>query len=939
MKFHFEKQFILVLLPVLLIFFWYTGRKLEMNGMKKKLLFLVRSLLIIVLVFSLSGLSLVWKAKDTSTIFLVDSSDSTSNNKEKIEDFIKESIENKDRDDLIGIMTFGQNAIIENFVSKKTIFSGIQTEPIKSYTNIENAVVNALLNIGEGNKKRIVLITDGKENQGKSSKLISTLKEQKVDFKVYKIGNDEKKDVAIHKVEVPESVRVGEEFNVVVNIKSNINTNCQVNFFSDNAKKGESTVKITKGDNRFIFKDKAEEGGFKTYKVVIEPEGDQELRNNEAAAFTNIRDKAKVLVIEDDKKDSGEMINILKASNVDFKLVKAGAEPSDIKTLSRYKSVITCNVSSENLSSGFLSSLNTYVRDLGGGVIAVGGDNSFALGGYAKTPLEDVLPVYMDMRGKKEIPSIAMMLVIDRSGSMSGEKMELAKEAAARTSEFLRDKDEIGVVAFDDAQYWVVKRQNVKDRKAIRESIGTIRSGGGTSILPALYEGYNSLKHSKAEIKHMILLTDGQAEREGYDTLIGDFKNKNITVSTVAVGSDSDRILLESIAKGAKGRFYYTDNSGSIPRIFAKETFMAARNYLNNKKFTPVVQFPHTVISGVYENGLPDLLGYIGATPKKASKVVLKTPEDDPILTIWQYGLGKTVAWNSDMNGKWSKEYISWDKNLKLWQNLVNWSIENYNSEFLQLSTNVDGQKGIIEVQGENLNSSSVVEAQIITPSMKNKKVKLYPKEINKFSGEFTVDEKGVYIVKVKDIKNGQIVNSSMGGMSIDYSPEYRIDEKKSSLEELVKEAEGRYIKSPKEVFQGKLDDIYTKRELSNFFIALAIILFVLDIAIRKLEFPYEKLENKVNDILSCVSLFLKLNKKIAQEKNNGERVKERFSEKTKEEKLGEDSIEETKEILIDKNNTSTEKENNRLSKEDIEERESLNTSELLKIKKNKYKL
>ncbi len=921
------------------MFFWYTGRNLNINKTKKKILLLIRSLLIMVLIFSLSGLNLVWKAKDTSTIFLVDSSDSVASGKEKAEEFIKSSIRNKDVDDSIGIMSFGQNALVENFSSKKVSFSGIQTEPISSYTNIENAMVNALLNMDEKNKKRIVIITDEKENQGKSSKLISTLKEQKVDLKVYKIGDNKKKDVAIHKVEVPEQVRVSEEFSVIVNIKSNINTSCNVNFFSDNAKKGESKVNIVKGDNRFVFKDKADEGGFKTYKVVIEPETDEELRNNEASAFTNVKDKAKVLLIQDDEKDAAEIINILKASNVDFNVVRVGAEPSEIKTLSKYKSIITCNVSSENLSSGFLNSLNTYVRDLGGGLIAVGGDNSFALGGYAKTPLEDVLPVYMDMRGKKEIPPISMMLIIDRSGSMSGEKMELAKEAAARTSEFLRDKDEIGVIAFDDAQYWVVKRQNVKDRKAIREAIGTIRSGGGTSILPALYEGYNSLKNSKAEIKHVILLTDGQAEREGYDTLIRDFKNKNITVSTVAVGSDSDRVLLENIAKGAKGRFYYTDNLSSIPRIFAKETFMASRTYLNNKRFTPVVQSSHAILSGVYENGLPQLLGYIGATPKKTSKVILKTPEDDPILTVWQYGLGKAVAWNSDMNGKWSKEYISWDKNLKLWQNLLNWSIENYNSESLQLNTNVEGQKGIIEVQGENLNSSSVLEAQIIAPSMKSKKVKLYPKEINKFSGEFTLDETGVYMVKVKEIKDGQIVNSTMGGISADYSPEYRIDEGQSSLKDLVKGVGGKYITSPKEVFQGKIDDVYTRRELSNLFIALGIILFLLDIAIRKLELPYEKIQNKIKTTLAGAKLLRNKNK-IKQNKMDKSSIVDNKNSITKEK---EDFIEVPNETVLDKNDIIIEHEqkalqNKTLENKTSEENTSLNTSELLKIKKHKNK-
>lgn len=220
---------------------------------------------------------------------------------------------------------------------------------------------------------------------------------------------------------------------------------------------------------------------------------------------------------------------------------------------------------------------------------------------------------------------------------------------------------------------------------------------------------------------------------------------------------------------------------------------------------------------------------------------------------------------------------------------------------------------------------------------MKNKKIKLYPKEINKFSGEFTVDENGVYIVKAKDIKNGQIVNSAMGAMSMDYSPEYRIDGGKGSLEELVKGVEGKYINSPNEVFQGNLEDVYTKRELSSFFIALAIILFVFDIAIRKLEFPYIKLENKVKSILSRINLFLNPNKKIVQNKNKKEKVKEIFNEETEEKKLEQNTSKKTKETLY-KNNIPIDKKAKGLSQEETKENDSLNTSELLKIKKNKRK-
>ena len=289
--------------------------------------------------------------------------------------------------------------------------------------------------------------------------------------------------------------------------------------------------------------------------------------------------------------------------------------------MSAYKSIITCNVSAENLSDGFLNSLDSYVKDMGGGFIAAGGENSFALGGYYKTPLEKVLPVQMELKGKKEIPDMSIVLVIDKSGSMTEGgggimKLDLAKEAAARTLESLRPNDQIGVLTFDDTNYWVVPTRKADDAEKIRDDIGTIRPGGGTSIIPALQEGYDSIKKTDTKIKHIILLTDGQAERTGYMELVEKLAGDNITVSTVAVGQGSDVQLLQDIAKGANGRFYYTDEFANIPRIFAKETFMAARAYLNNREFVPAIANAHPVLEGAAEEGLPALLGYVAASPK-----------------------------------------------------------------------------------------------------------------------------------------------------------------------------------------------------------------------------------------------------------------------------------------------------------------------------------
>ncbi|MCY6371596.1 VWA domain-containing protein [Clostridium ganghwense] len=849
MKLEVLHPLILIFIPLVVIYVVYMSKYIKTNKLRKKLIVVLRSIILTLMILSLSGISMVWKAQNTTTIFLADTSHSMNQNKDKVESFIKSAVSKKSANDLVGVVSFGEDAVVDSFVSPKNSFAKLEAQANGTYTNIENALTTSLSLMGENTKKRIVLVSDGEENEGKSEKLVPSLKEQGIDFKVYKIKKTLGEDVQVEDISVPQTLRIGQKFNVGVNIKSNVNTSAKIVLFSDTQKKVEQKVQLNKGNNRFVFRDIAENGGFKTYKVIVDADKDSESKNNESSTFTNVKDKPRILVITDKQGEASEIVKMLKASNMDYDIVAAVGAPTTIKSLSKYKSIIMCNVSAENLNDEFLNILESYVKDLGGGLIAVGGNNSYALGGYFKTPLEKVLPVYMDMRGKKEMPDMALNLVIDRSGSMDGAKIDLAKEAAARSLDALREKDEIGVLTFDDSQYWVVERQKAADKKKIRNDIGTIRSGGGTSILPALEEAYQSIKQSNAKIKHIILLTDGQGERNGFDELIDRMNKDNITVSTVSVGQDSDRLLLENIAKRAKGRFYYTDEGTNIPRIFAKEAFMASRTYLNNKEFTPIIQSSHTILQGAGENGLPSLLGYIGASPKNTAKVILKSDEEDPILTVWRYGLGKTVAWNSDMNGKWSANYIGWNKNITLWQNMINWTIENYDDDNVMLEASIKDGKG--EIHLTNKNSSEVLntEAEIITPSMKKLKVNLNPSSPGEYSGEFNLKETGVYIIKAKQLKNGEMVSAAMTGANLPYSPEYKMYNENNSLDLLLKESGGIYISTPDEVFKGKIEDVLGKRYLTEILLIIALILFVLDIALRRLNLPFERIEEKLSKI------------------------------------------------------------------------------------------
>lgn len=842
----------LMFIPFVLVFVWYTSKKLvNMYKLRKQLIVICRTLFLVLMILALSGVNFKWSVDTTTTLFVMDASDSMHGQRQYIEGFVRDAIKQKSSKDQIGVLSFGDNALIESFVAKEAIFNKIESEPRGIYTNIEGALNTAVSLMPQNSKKRIVLVTDAEENAGNSARLASTLLEQNIELKIHKLERNIEKEAAVESVTVPQRLRIGEQFNIVVNINSKVKTGAKLNLISGRTRVAEQRVELQKGSNKFVFRDIAQEGGFKGYRAVLEPDIDTDTRNNEASTFTNVLDKPRVLVLEDKLGEAVEIEKILEASNIEYDKAEAFYAPSTLEELSKYKSVILCNVSSDNLNEGFLNSIESYVRDFGGGMIATGGEDSFALGGYYKTSLEKVLPVNMELKGKKEIPDMAILLIIDKSGSMTEgrggvTKLDIAKEAAARTLDSLREKDTIGVIAFDDTVYWVVEPQKAKNPGAIEDDIGTIRPGGGTSIIPALQEGYEKISKVDAKIKHIILLTDGQAERTGYEELVEKMKKDNITASTVAVGEGADVTLLENIAKGANGRFYYTDAGDNIPRIFAKETFMAARAYLNNREFTPVITNQHGIIADAASKGLPSLLGYIAATPKSTARMLLASDQEDPILTVWQYGLGKTIAWNSDISGKWSSNYVSWSDNIKLWQNMINWTIEKYESENLTAEVVQEGGKGVVSVKTENENEQLETTAVVVSPDMNNQEITLYPTVPGQYSGDFDIKSQGAYLIKVLQKKNGETIGAANTGVSIQYSPEYKLDQKSDNIERLAKETGAIYIEKPEDVYKGKMEDIFGVIDITPFLLIMAIIIFLIDIALRRLNLPLNKVEEKL---------------------------------------------------------------------------------------------
>lgn len=855
MSIEITRLYALILIPLVFAFVYYTTKKFGSFSKRDRVVIISRVMIFILLILAFADITINIKGKNIATVFLFDVSDSVGDFKKEGIKFIDKSLKNIPKNNRAGVVVFGDDSQVDKIINRSEEYKSIKSTPITTATNIQEAIEGSISLFPKGSAKRIVLITDGEENQGDILKTIPLITEQQIDLKVYKVVNSQGNEVYVDNVKVPDNISIGEEFSVVTTIESNIQTKAKITLFSGREVKGEENVELQKGKNTFVFKDVQNTGGFKGYRVLVEAEDDSNMGNNEYSCFTNVISKPKILLIEGNSGDGAGITEVLKTTNSDFKTISPKSAPQNLNEMLEFKTIILSNVYADDLNKRFMDNVETYVKDYGGGLITFGGKDAYALGEYKDTPLEKVLPVNMDKKGKNEIPKISLTLIIDHSGSMSGapgetSKLTLAKEAASNAVDNLRSTDEIGLIAFDDKFEWVVPKQQVKEKIDIKESIAGIDNGGGTSIYPALKAGVESQIKSDAKIKHVILLTDGQDGFgiENYSDIIEKLEKNNITLSTVSVGQDSNGMLLNYLADRGKGRSYHTDLYTDIPRIFAKEVLLSAGTYIQNEEFIPKLLSNHEIMNGVLsDSSLPTLLGYIGTSRKDKAIEILTSSHDEPILAAWQYGIGRSVSWTSDINGEWSKNYLTWNKGAQLFKNMIYWTIPEYNDSG-KLSITQNGNKAVVEFYNDKLQDNTKVTGIYNGESGKNGEFNLSQVEPGKFKGTVPLNDLGFYTFNVREELDGRVNNSYTGAFSLQYSEEFKFNKNKAKLDTIVEEVGGSFITKAEEVFQGSIKESYKRWNVTITALVLAIILFLLDIAYRRLNLDISKYAGKLKE-------------------------------------------------------------------------------------------
>lgn len=716
---YFESPLWLVIIPIALLYVWWMARKsyAHLSPWARVAGGVVRGVIIVLLAAALSQPVLRWRAEEGHLVLVIDVSQSVTaeNIHAAIEDADRIASGALERGDTsrVSLILFGEHAELihseaqtwtqldeasrELAAHHKTLEalrrqrSGLMTEQdgprateldekittierfreriVGDRTNLERALRLAM-NCGSTRRERtVVFFTDANENQGDWSRVIDP-----DSATVHFVGLDKAgpPEVAIAELAAPSTVRVHQGFSATIRITSTVDTTANLRVYKDGYLVLTDTVQIPAGKSAISLDDLAfEDKGFHTLEVVLDPKNDTKLANNTVRTIVSVPGKARVLYIDGEEDQTPYLKTALELEGIDTDIRPAAGVPHELADLLGYDALILSDVPAELLSRRQMEMIRSYVRDFGGGFVMLGGDESFGLGGYYDTPIEEILPVRMPIQKDLLRPSLAIFLVIDKSGSMAGVKIQLAKRAAIATAEAINPRDQIGVIGFDSEARLVLELTPAADLGTISSKIGQMDAGGGTFLHPALENAHQRLLESNARRKHVIVLSDGQTTGFGYEQLAQSMTADLITVSTIGIGQGADMALMEAIAASGGGRSYFTNDFFSIPQIFTREALRAANQMLVERLVEPVVLEDDPALAGIDAIDLPLLTGYVATTPKSAATIAIVSDSGDPLLARWRYGLGRTVAFTSDTKPRWAEDWIDWMDFAKFWGQLV----------------------------------------------------------------------------------------------------------------------------------------------------------------------------------------------------------------------------------------------------------------------------
>ncbi|HZP85555.1 MAG TPA: VWA domain-containing protein [Burkholderiales bacterium] len=686
---------LLLLLPLM----WWASARSRANLSRGHLVAvtLLRSLALIFVVAALLRPAWITAMKEVSVIYALDVSRSVASG------FVQSALQFAQKTDREAkpahsrYVAFAQDArLLDRAEDIRGLAVGDRPEDqekgvlYQGATNLERALDEALVALDASRIKRVVLFSDGIATEGDLWRMVPLLASQGVRVFPFPAPPRATVDAWIESIDVPPGVRRDEPIDVTVRIVSEQAGPAQVRLSAGNEVLGTRTLTLNAGVNGVTIHTKLRRSGLVSLTAEVHANGDVVSKNDRLEQAVWVGPRPRVLYVErqpeaakylrDALVREGIDVEVADAQRVGGKALASTANPTSIANSSStgrlkppafdgYDAVVLSDLAPKDFDAQAMQALQRYVQERGGGLIFAAGENTFGEAGYSNSALEKILPVEFKSQEKRK--DLALVICIDRSYSMKGKPIALAKAGARAALDLLEEQHYFGVIAFDSQPHEAVPLQFVRSKRRAEDLIDRIQASGQTNIFAALATAWRMLEKNTSKRKHVILLSDGDTAPADFDRLLKRMEESKITVSTVTLGKTGDPQLMAHIAEMGKGKAYVAEDIEQVPQLFVEDTKNVTRTSLMEEPFRPVVKHQIEALRGVDLPKAPALLGYASTKAKDDAEVFLATESNAPILARWQYGLGRSVVFASDVKNRWATNWLQWNGYGKFWAQLV----------------------------------------------------------------------------------------------------------------------------------------------------------------------------------------------------------------------------------------------------------------------------
>lgn len=865
MSISFEAYWPLLLLPAVAYLWWVrTATHTSLARKHLNLLTLARSAVVVFLLLALMRPLLNRPGKEISSVFLVDVSRSIS--PEFLNAAIQwsgEAVETGQPSHARFIGFASQSAIVERSeeLGSLAVYDGASVESgagrsagaiDQSGTNIERALRQALTSFAPHKLRRLVLISDGHETDGALEDVLSELQVQGVRVFTVPAAVRAEGDSWIESVEIPNHVRAKEMNEVSVIVFSRSEKDATVTLETSSARLASRELTLAPGFTRVRFEVRLPDAGLVDLQARVETAEDPFRVNDVRIETVSVGAAPKLLYIEGNRASAAYLRDALRSEGLDV-TVQSPESVADA-VWNSYDAVILSDVSVKSFDEESMLALERYVRDEEGGFIFAAGESSYGEEGYSDTIVERILPI--EFRVEEKWKDLSLIIVLDKSYSMYGRKIALAKEATKAALDLLEETHRFGVITFDWNPYTTIPLQLAAKKELIKDGISRIQASAQTNIYPALERAFEQLEESPSKVKHIILLSDGKTYPDDYEELVSRMTDEEITVSTVAVGEEADQELLADIAEWGDGRSYFIEDAERVQQIFIEETQIALEATLIEESFTPVVKREIEAFRGIDFEDAPELKGYVSTLARDTAEVVLEAQDEDPLLARWHYGIGRSVMFTSDVKNRWATDWLKWDGYGKFWAQLVRETLRREHGAEVDFRVQRKGDSAEVElhiIDEDGQFPKGLSPALRITDpasSVRTQAMRQTAPGVYRASVPLSISSESPWRFELSGDGIPEEALAKVGATRAVFYPfpdEYRFyPPDHDRLEMIATQTGGTFRPEVEEIFADLGESASVPTELWPILAVLALLFYLLDIALRRAPWLWEMLQARI---------------------------------------------------------------------------------------------